>query len=48
MIYCTADWWNQCMGNSAAFSTTCPLVLANFNGSPGTIPGGWPFQTKRI
>jgi GH25 family lysozyme M1 (1,4-beta-N-acetylmuramidase) len=45
MIYTTNGWWNECTGNSAAFSTTCPLVLANPNGSPGTIPGGWPFQT---
>jgi hypothetical protein len=45
MIYSTADWWNQCTGNSAAFHTTSPLVLARYGSSPGTIPGGWPFQT---
>jgi GH25 family lysozyme M1 (1,4-beta-N-acetylmuramidase) len=45
MIYSTADWWNQCTGNSAAFHTTSPLVLARYGSSPGTIPGDWPFQT---
>lgn len=45
MIYSTADWWSQCTGNSAAFSSTSPLVLASYASSPGTIPGGWPFQT---
>lgn len=45
MIYSTADWWSQCTGNSNAFSSECPLVLADYNSSPGTIPGGWPYQT---
>lgn len=45
LIYSTADWWSQCTGNSAAFSATSPLVLARYSSSPGTIPGGWPFQT---
>ena len=45
MIYSTADWWNQCTGNSAEFHTTNPLVLARYGSSPGTIPGGWPFET---
>lgn len=46
MIYSTNDWWRTCTGNSAAFSTTCPLVLARYSSSgPGTIPGGWPYQT---
>jgi GH25 family lysozyme M1 (1,4-beta-N-acetylmuramidase) len=45
LIYTTANWWSECTGNSAAFSSTCPLVLASYNTSPGTIPGGWPYQT---
>jgi len=45
LIYSTNDWWSTCTGNSAAFHTTCPLVLARYNTSPGTIPGGWPYQT---
>lgn len=45
MIYSTNDWWTTCTGNSAAFHTTCPLVLARYGSSPGTIPGGWPYQT---
>lgn len=45
LIYSTADWWSQCTGNSGAFHSTCPLVLARYSTSPGTIPGGWPYQT---
>ncbi|KAL8716226.1 MAG: hypothetical protein Q9220_000131 [cf. Caloplaca sp. 1 TL-2023] len=46
LIYSTNDWWTTCTGNSAAFHTTCPLVLARYSSSgPGTIPGSWPFQT---
>ncbi|KAL8919743.1 MAG: hypothetical protein Q9208_006609 [Pyrenodesmia sp. 3 TL-2023] len=46
MIYSTNDWWTTCTGNSAAFHTTCPLVLARYStAGPGTIPGGWPYQT---
>ncbi|KAI4141378.1 MAG: hypothetical protein L6R39_005374 [Caloplaca ligustica] len=46
MIYSTNDWWVTCTGNSAAFHTTCPLVLARYStAGPGTIPGGWPYQT---
>ncbi|KAH8703118.1 glycoside hydrolase family 25 protein [Talaromyces proteolyticus] len=45
MIYSTNDWWSTCTGNSDAFSSNSPLVLADYNSSPGTIPGGWPYQT---
>ena len=45
MIYSTADWWSQCTGNSAAFSSESPLVLANYNAQISTIPGGWPYYT---
>lgn len=46
LIYTTNDWWTTCTGNSAAFHTTCPLVLARYSSAgPGTIPGGWPYQT---
>ena len=45
MIYTTNDWWVTCTGGSTAFSTTCPLVLARYSTSPGTVPGGWPYQT---
>lgn len=45
LIYSTNDWWTTCTGNSAAFSSTSPLVLARYGSSPGTIPGGWPYQT---
>ncbi|PWN40119.1 putative N,O-diacetyl muramidase [Ceraceosorus guamensis] len=46
LIYTTNDWWNTCTGNSKAFSANSPLVLARYGASsPGTIPGGWPYQT---
>lgn len=45
MIYSTADWWTTCTGNSKEFSSTCPLVLARYGSSPGTIPGGWSTET---
>jgi hypothetical protein len=45
MIYSTANWWSDCTGNSDAFHTTCPLFIAAFGSSPGTMPGGWPYQT---
>ena len=35
----------QCTGNTQKFSSTCPLVLARYSSSVGTIPGGWPYQT---
>lgn len=45
LIYTTNDWWSSCTGNSNAFSTKSPLVLARYGSSPGTIPGGWGYQT---
>jgi GH25 family lysozyme M1 (1,4-beta-N-acetylmuramidase) len=45
MTYSTANWWEECTGNSGAFHTLSPLVLADYNSSPGTIPGGWPYET---
>ncbi|KAI7969038.1 hypothetical protein EIK77_008229 [Talaromyces pinophilus] len=45
LIYTTNDWWTTCTGDSTAFSSTCPLVLARYGSSPGTIPGNWGYQT---
>ncbi|OAQ65183.1 glycoside hydrolase, family 25, active site protein [Pochonia chlamydosporia 170] len=45
MLYTNPSWWSSCTGNSKAFKDTCPLVLARYASSPGTIPGGWPAQT---
>ncbi|EED21043.1 N,O-diacetyl muramidase, putative [Talaromyces stipitatus ATCC 10500] len=45
LIYTTNDWWTTCTGDSTAFSSTCPLVLARYASSPGTIPGGWGYET---
>lgn len=45
MIYSTADWWSTCTGDSTAFSTDYPLVLAQYSSSISTVPGGWPYQS---
>jgi GH25 family lysozyme M1 (1,4-beta-N-acetylmuramidase) len=45
MLYTNPSWWSDCTGNSKAFVNTNPLVLARYASSPGTIPGGWPWQT---
>ena len=45
VIYTATSWWSQCTGNQGDFSSTNPLALANYNGSPGTMPYAWPYQT---
>lgn len=46
LIYTSNSWWVTCTGDSAAFSGTCPLVLARYSSAgPGTVPGGWGYQT---
>jgi GH25 family lysozyme M1 (1,4-beta-N-acetylmuramidase) len=41
MIYTAASWWNQCTGNTTAFSGY-PLDVASFSSSaPTTLPSGW-------
>jgi GH25 family lysozyme M1 (1,4-beta-N-acetylmuramidase) len=41
LLYTNPSWWQSCTGNSNAFVTTNPLVLARYAASAGTIPGGW-------
>jgi GH25 family lysozyme M1 (1,4-beta-N-acetylmuramidase) len=45
VIYTATSWWSECTGNQGDFSSTNPLWLANYNGSPGTMPYAWGFQT---
>ncbi|KAK8069300.1 hypothetical protein PG994_005916 [Apiospora phragmitis] len=45
MLYTNPSWWTACTGDSKAFVQTNPLVLARYASSPGSIPGGWPYQT---
>jgi len=45
VIYTATSWWSQCTGNTGDFSSTNPLMLANYNGSPGAMPYNWPYQT---
>jgi GH25 family lysozyme M1 (1,4-beta-N-acetylmuramidase) len=40
MIYTNTNWWNPCTGNNASFGAN-PLFIANYSGSPGTLPAGW-------
>ncbi|MCP2341569.1 lysozyme [Actinomadura rupiterrae] len=44
-IYTATSWWSQCTGNLGAFASTNPLVIANYNGSPGAMPYNWSYQT---
>jgi GH25 family lysozyme M1 (1,4-beta-N-acetylmuramidase) len=45
VIYTATSWWSECTGNLGDFSSTNPLWLANYNGSAGTMPYAWGFQT---
>ncbi|WP_152617526.1 lysozyme [Phaeacidiphilus oryzae] len=45
VIYTATSWWSQCTGNLGAFASTNPLFIANYNGSPGTMPYNWTYQT---
>ncbi|HEY4018057.1 MAG TPA: lysozyme [Pseudonocardiaceae bacterium] len=45
VIYTATSWWSACTGNQGDFSSTNPLALANYNGSPGPMPYHWGFQT---
>nr|QNJ46217.1 GH25 muramidase [Clavicipitaceae sp.] len=45
LIYTSTSWWNQCTGSSTAFASKCPLVVARYASSVGTLPAGWGYQT---
>jgi GH25 family lysozyme M1 (1,4-beta-N-acetylmuramidase) len=45
VMYTSTSWWSQCTGNLGDFSSTNPLDLANWNGSPGPMPFNWGYQT---
>jgi GH25 family lysozyme M1 (1,4-beta-N-acetylmuramidase) len=45
VIYTSTSWWQTCTGNLGDFSSTNPLHLANWNGSPGPMPYNWGYQT---
>lgn len=40
LIYTTADWWQECTGDTAKFRRA-PLWLAAFTGTPPTAPSPW-------
>ena len=45
MLYTSLSWWRDCTGDSTAFKSTNPLVLARWGATPGSMPGGWVSQT---
>ncbi|WP_042419347.1 lysozyme [Streptacidiphilus anmyonensis] len=45
VIYTATSWWVQCTGNYGGFAADDPLWIANYNGSPGTLPAGWGYYT---
>jgi GH25 family lysozyme M1 (1,4-beta-N-acetylmuramidase) len=44
MIYTATSWWNECTGSDSSFGGY-PLDIANYSGSPGTLPSGWTTWT---
>ncbi|PPB50774.1 lysozyme M1 [Arthrobacter pityocampae] len=45
MIYTTANWWNECTGNTTAFGDHA-LHLARYGSTtPGAMPSGWTKQS---
>jgi GH25 family lysozyme M1 (1,4-beta-N-acetylmuramidase) len=45
MIYCGASWWNTCTASNTDFGSTCPLVLADWASTRGSLPAGWPYES---
>ncbi|MHB1533349.1 MAG: lysozyme [Acidimicrobiales bacterium] len=45
VIYTTAGWWSACTANTGAFAGNDPLFIANYNGTPFPLAGGWAFYT---
>jgi GH25 family lysozyme M1 (1,4-beta-N-acetylmuramidase) len=44
VIYTTADWWEECTGDTAKFRQAA-LWLAAYQGTPPTAPSPWPHWT---
>lgn len=45
VIYTATSWWSVCTGNTGDFSSTNPLWVANYNGSPFPLPYNWGVWT---
>ncbi|RMZ91191.1 hypothetical protein DV736_g1586, partial [Chaetothyriales sp. CBS 134916] len=45
LIYTSTSWWTECTGNSAAFGSKSPLVVARYASSVGELPAGWSYYT---
>lgn len=44
LLYTNANWWDHCTGGSAVAADD-PLDVAAWGATPGTMPGGWGFET---
>ncbi|MEY9845151.1 lysozyme [Streptacidiphilus sp. MAP5-3] len=45
VIYTATSWWTECTGNYSGFAANDPLWIADYNGTPGTLPAGWGYYT---
>ncbi|MFC6865834.1 lysozyme [Haloechinothrix salitolerans] len=45
VIYTSANWWNQCVGDGHGFEETVPLWVARYADKVGDLPAGWDFHT---
>ena len=44
-LYTSPSWWEECTGNSDAFSSTNALMMACWDSTPCAMFGGWPYFT---
>ncbi len=45
VIYSTTQWWSTCTGNRGNFSSTNPLMIANYSASPYPLAYAWQIWT---
>jgi GH25 family lysozyme M1 (1,4-beta-N-acetylmuramidase) len=45
VIYTGRTWWTLCTGDLGTFAGNDPLWVADYNGSPGSMPYDWTSQT---
>ena len=44
-LYSSPSWWEECTGNSDAFTQTNALMMACWDSTPCTPQGDWPYWT---
>lgn len=45
VLYSSPSWWQSCTGNTDAFVSTNPLMMACYDSTPCTPQGDWPEYT---